>query len=244
MLPGFKIMADGKQDDPNAVRTKKIEVEYRQTLIRKKEYTNTNIDGLLWSQNLPTDDVGTHFEATDGTVNISNDLPPSPTHVTPPLRIELIGDENVFAAEVVNSETTSSKSVNTDEHLHLPLASVGTTSMSNEFNGHPNFLEDDSQASGASGHTTHYQHFMNYENLDWEELLEDNDSYQKSISESSIPDNVNDWLVNLNDENIDVSHEEAVRRSLAEWVLDCNIPRAHVSNLLKRLKQQNLFVYT
>jgi hypothetical protein len=25
MLPGFKIMADGKQDDPNAVRTKKIE---------------------------------------------------------------------------------------------------------------------------------------------------------------------------------------------------------------------------
>jgi hypothetical protein len=47
MLPGFKIMADGKQDDPNAVRTKKIEVEYRQTLIRKKEYTNTNIDGLL-----------------------------------------------------------------------------------------------------------------------------------------------------------------------------------------------------
>jgi hypothetical protein len=85
---------------------------------------------------------------------------------------------------------------------------------------------------------------MNYENLDWEELLEDNDSYQKSISESSIPDNVNDWLVNLNDENIDVSHEEAVRRSLAEWVLDCNIPRAHVSNLLKRLKQQNLFVYT
>ena len=47
----------------------------------------------------------------------------------------MLGDENVFAAEVVNSETTSSKSVNTDEHLHLPLASVGTTSMSNEFNG-------------------------------------------------------------------------------------------------------------
>lgn len=47
----------------------------------------------------------------------------------------MLGDENVLAAEVVNSETTSSKSVNTDEHLHLPLASVGTTSMSNEFNG-------------------------------------------------------------------------------------------------------------
>jgi hypothetical protein len=83
---------------------------------------------------------------------------------------------------------------------------------------------------------------MNYENLDWEELLEDDDSYHKSISHSSIPDNVNDWLVNLNDDNIDVSHEEAVRRSLAEWVLDCNIPR-DVSNLLKPLKQQNLFVY-
>lgn len=47
----------------------------------------------------------------------------------------MLGDENVLAAEVVNSETTSSKRVNTDEHLHLPLASVGTTSMSNEFNG-------------------------------------------------------------------------------------------------------------
>jgi hypothetical protein len=47
---------------------------------------------IIGSQNLPTDDVGTHFEATDGTVNISNDLPPSPTHVTPPLRIELIGN--------------------------------------------------------------------------------------------------------------------------------------------------------
>jgi hypothetical protein len=47
----------------------------------------------------------------------------------------MLGDEILFAAEVVNSETTSSKSVNTDEHIHLPLASVGTTSMSNEFNG-------------------------------------------------------------------------------------------------------------
>jgi hypothetical protein len=47
----------------------------------------------------------------------------------------LLGDENVLAAEVVNSDTTSSKNVNTDEHLHLPLASVGATSMSNEFNG-------------------------------------------------------------------------------------------------------------
>ena len=45
----------------------------------------------------------------------------------------LLGDENVLAA--VNSDTTSSKNVNTDEHLHLPLASVGATSMSNEFNG-------------------------------------------------------------------------------------------------------------
>jgi hypothetical protein len=44
MLPGVKIMADGKQD--NAVRTKKIEVGYRQTLRRKKEYTNNYIDGL------------------------------------------------------------------------------------------------------------------------------------------------------------------------------------------------------
>ncbi|EFX71012.1 hypothetical protein DAPPUDRAFT_256310 [Daphnia pulex] len=148
-------MANGKQDDPNAVRTKKIEVEYRQTLRRKKN-TQTHtllMDCFVRSQNLLTDDVGTHCEATDGTVNISNDLPPSPTNVTPALRIELIGDENVFAAEVVNSEPTSSKRVNTDEHLHLPLASVGTTSMSN---GHPNFLEDDSQASGASGHTTDY----------------------------------------------------------------------------------------
>uniref|UniRef100_A0A0P5ZSP4 Transposase domain-containing protein n=1 Tax=Daphnia magna TaxID=35525 RepID=A0A0P5ZSP4_9CRUS len=244
MLPGVKIMADGKQDDRNAVRTKKIEVGYRQTLRRKKEYTNKYIDGLLWSQNLLTYDVGTHCEATDGTVNISNDLPPSPTSVTPALRIELIGDENVLAAEVVNSETTSSKSVNTDEHLHLPLASVGTTSMSNEFNGHPNFLKGDSQASGASGYTTDYQHFMNNENLDWEEPLEEDDSYHKSVRESSIPDDyVNDWLVNLNDENIDVSHEEAVRRSLAEWVLDCNIPRAHVSNLLKRLNREAGLAY-
>ena len=46
----------------------------------------------IGSQNLLPDDVGTHCEATDGTVNISNDLPPSPTHVTPPLRIELIGN--------------------------------------------------------------------------------------------------------------------------------------------------------
>jgi hypothetical protein len=80
---------------------------------------------------------------------------------------------------------------------------------------------------------------MNYENLDWGELLEDDDSYHKSVGESSIPDNVNDWLVNSNDENIDVSHEEAVRRSFAEWVLDCNIPRAHVSNLLKRLNRKS-----
>lgn len=50
-------------------------------------------------------------------------------------------------------------------------------------------------------------------------------------------------LVNLNDENIDVSHEEAVRRSLAEWVLDCNIPRAHVSNLLKRLNREAGLAY-
>ncbi|EFX76879.1 hypothetical protein DAPPUDRAFT_106706 [Daphnia pulex] len=118
-------MANGKQDDPNAVRTKKIEVEYRQTLRRKKNTrTHTLMDCFVRSQNLLTDDVGTHCEATDGTVNISNDLPPSPTNVTPALRIELI-------AEVVNSEPTSSKRVNTDEHLHLPLASVGTTSMSN-----------------------------------------------------------------------------------------------------------------
>lgn len=42
---GFKIMVDGKQDDPNAVRTKKIEVEYRQTLRRKKNtQTHTLMD--------------------------------------------------------------------------------------------------------------------------------------------------------------------------------------------------------
>ncbi|XP_045029453.1 uncharacterized protein LOC123472249 [Daphnia magna] len=116
--------------------------------------------------------------------------------------------------------------------------------MSNEFNGHPNFLEGDSQASGASGYTTDYQHFMNDENLYWEEPLKEDDSYHKSVSESSIQDDyVNDWLVNLNDENIDVSHEEAVRRSLAEWVLDCNIPRAHVSNLLKRLNREAGLAY-
>lgn len=85
---------------------------------------------------------------------------------------------------------------------------------------------------------------MNNENLDWEEPLEEDDSYHKSVRESSIPDDyVNDWLVNLNDENIDVSHEEAVRRSLAEWVLDCNIPRAHVSNLLKRLNREAGLAY-
>lgn len=47
---------------------------------------------IIGSQNLLTDDVGTHCEATDGTVNISNDLPPSPTSVTPALRKELIGN--------------------------------------------------------------------------------------------------------------------------------------------------------
>lgn len=48
---------------------------------------------IIGSQNLLTDDVGTHCEATDGTVNISNDLPPSsPTNVTSALRIELIGN--------------------------------------------------------------------------------------------------------------------------------------------------------
>ena len=48
----------------------------------------------------------------------------------------ILGNENLLAVEVVNSETTSSnKTVNTDEHLHPSLASVGTTSMSNEFHG-------------------------------------------------------------------------------------------------------------
>ena len=112
------------------------------------------------------------------------------------------------------------------------------------FPGHPNVLEDDSQVTGASFNTTDYRHFINDENLEWEELLEDGDSFRKSVSESSIPvDYVKDWLANLNDENIDVSHEEAVRRSLAQWVLDCNIPKAHVSNLLKGLNRDAGLAY-
>ncbi len=104
-------------------------------------------------------------------------------------------------------------------------------------------LEDDSQATGASAYTTDYHNFIN-ENLDLEELLEDDDSYHKFVSEPSIPDDyVNDWLANLNDDNFGVSYEEALRRSLAEWVLDCNIPRAHVLHLLKLLNRDSGLTY-
>lgn len=109
------------------------------------------------------------------------------------------------------------------------------------FTGHPNFLQ---LRTGASAYTTDYHNFIN-ENLDWEELLEDDDSYHKSVSESSIPDEyVNNWLAILNDDNFGVSYEEAVRRSLAGWVLDCNIPRAqHVLHLLKRLNRDSGLTY-
>ncbi|EFX70996.1 hypothetical protein DAPPUDRAFT_112125 [Daphnia pulex] len=108
--------------------------------------------------------------------------------------------------------------------------------MTNEFYGHPNFLQ---LHTGASAYTTDYHNFIN-ENLDWEELLEDDGSYHKSVSESSIPDDyVNNWLAILNDDNFGVSYEEAVRRSLAGWVLDCNISRAHVLHLLKRLNRDS-----
>lgn len=75
--------------------------------------------------------------------------------------------------------------------------------------------------------------------------MEDDDSYHKSVSESSIPDEyVNNWLAILNDDNFGVSYEEAVRRSLAGWVLDCNIPRAqHVLHLLKRLNRDSGLTY-
>jgi hypothetical protein len=93
--------------------------------------------------------------------------------------------------------------------------------------------------TSIKGYTTDYHNFIN-ENLDWEELLEDDDSYHKSVSESSIPDDyVNDWLAILNDDNFGVSYEEAVRRSLAGWVLDCNIPRDHALHLLKRIKRDS-----
>jgi hypothetical protein len=100
-----------------------------------------------------------------------------------------------------------------------------------------------STATGGSAYTRDYHNFIN-ENLHWEECLEDNDSYHKSVSESSIPDDyVNDWLAILNDDNFGVSYEEAVRQSLAGWVLDCNIPRAHVLHLLKRLNRDSGLSY-
>jgi len=46
---------------------------------------------IIGSQNLPSDDVGTHCEATGMTAN-TNDLPSSPTGVTPAWRIELISN--------------------------------------------------------------------------------------------------------------------------------------------------------
>lgn len=78
------------------------------------------------------------------------------------------------------------------------------------------------------------QHFFDEDNVDWEELMGDDDSYHKSVTESIPEDFANDWLSGLENE-VDVCPQELVKRSLGEWVLDCNIPRSHVSKLLKRL---------
>ena len=34
-----------------------------------------------------------------------------------------------------------------------------------------------------------------------------------------------------------IKHESTIKQSLIQWVVDCNIPRCHVTNLLKRLNR-------
>ena len=65
-----------------------------------------------------------------------------------------------------------------------------------------------------------------------------------STSDSSFDEFENDafdWSVydkeEMNSESIEEENEfeAVVKQSLIQWVVDCNIPRSHVSNLLKRL---------
>ncbi len=62
-----------------------------------------------------------------------------------------------------------------------------------------------------------------------------------SDSEEELDDDLSDWpLSDENGDDDDVSpdteeFQNDVKQSILQWVVECNIPRCHVSNLLKRL---------